>query len=81
MDMEPSPLSTRTWITIALYPIVNAVLIGTAIVVILAAGLPAAITGPLLAAAIGLLFLTAAPLAWMLAPRLRYRTYRRRNRR
>jgi hypothetical protein len=76
--MQESPLSTRARIAILIYSMTNAVLFGIGIVTVL--NVPS-LAGHLwigIPVVVALSLLLAAPIAWLIAPRLRARYWRRR---
>jgi hypothetical protein len=76
MPMEPL-LSTRTRIAILIYSMVNAVLFGVGLVLVLNVPGLRAHLGWNIVMVVVLSLVLAAPLAWLIAPRLRARYARR----
>jgi len=70
-------ITTRTRIAILIYSMINAVLFGIGIVIVLNVPALAAHSGLGIAAVVVLSLLFAAPIAWIIAPRLRARYARR----
>jgi hypothetical protein len=70
-------LSTRTRIAILIYSMVNAVLFGIGLVLVLNVPSLKADLGWNIVMVVVLSFVLAAPLAWLIAPRLRARYARR----
>jgi len=70
--MKLPNFSTRGWITIALYPMVMAVMYGTVAIIVLALGhRPADLAPWTLVGGIIAMVLIAFPVSWYLAPKLR----------
>lgn len=69
-------MKTRLWIAAMLYPMVNAVLFGTGVVPLLSIPALTEHVWTLFPAVVVTSFALAAPIAWLIAPRLRLR-YRR----
>lgn len=68
----------RTQISALIFTMTNAVLFGAGLVTVLLLGLSAQATGIGIAAVTAFSFLVAAPVAWLIAPRLRARYWRKR---
>lgn len=66
----------RTQISALIFTMTNAVLFGAGLVTVLLLGLSAQATGIGIAAVTAFSFLVAAPVAWLIAPRLRARYWR-----
>lgn len=67
----------RAQITALIFSMTNAVLFGAGLIAVLLMGLSAQATGIGIAVVTALSFLVAAPLAWLIAPRLRARYWRK----
>lgn len=67
----------RAQITALIFSMTNAVLFGAGLVTVLLMGLSAQATGLGIAIVTAFSFLIAAPVAWMIAPRLRARYWRK----
>ena len=71
-------MSTRLAIAVLIYAMVNAVLFGTGLITVLTIPDLAAYAGTLIPAVVLVSFILAAPLSWLIAPRLRARYWRER---
>lgn len=69
--------STRTNISALLYPMVNAVLFGAGAILVLSVPALSRYAIYLLPAVIVIALIVSAPVAWLIAPRLRWRFWRR----
>jgi hypothetical protein len=72
---------TRAGIAALLYTMINAVMFGAALITVLAVPYFRDHAGIGIAAAVLISLVAAAPAAWLIAPRLRARTWRRHRRR
>jgi len=70
--------STRTQIAALIYTMTNAMLFGAGLIVVLMVPALNANAGFWIAVVVGASLIIAAPLAWLIAPRLRARYWRRR---
>ena len=70
-------MKTRLWIAGFVYPMVNAVLFGAAVTAMLSIPALDAMAWALFPVVVGASFVLAAPIAWVIAPRLRARYWRR----
>ena len=70
-------MKTRLWIAAMVYPMVNAVLFGAGVIAMLSIPALDAIAPTLFPFVIAASFVLAAPIAWVIAPRLRARYWRR----
>ncbi len=66
-------MRTRFWIAALIFPMVNAILFGIGVVPLLSIDALAEHAGTLFPFVVGGSFLIAAPIAWVIAPRLRLR--------
>jgi len=71
-------VSTRLAIAVLIYAMVNAVLFGTGLITVLTIPELAAYAGTLIPVVVLVSFILAAPLSWLIAPRLRARYWRTR---
>jgi hypothetical protein len=69
-------MKTRLWIAALIYPMVNAVLFGAGAIAMLSIPALDAIAPVLFPVVIAASFVLAAPIAWVIAPRLRARYWR-----
>jgi len=69
-------MKTRLWIAAMVYPMVNAVLFGAAVIVMLSIPALNEMASSLFLVIVPSSFILAVPLAWVLAPRLRLRYWR-----
>lgn len=69
-------MKTRLWIAAMVYPMVNAVLFGTAAIAMLSIPALDEMAATLFPIVIAASFALAAPIAWVIAPRLRARYWR-----
>ena len=82
--MEPKGLSmtrktgTRAGIAVLIYSMVSGVLFGAGLIVVLTLPVLSADTGFWISVVVGASFILAAPIAWLMAPRLRARYWRQR---
>ena len=70
---------TRLFITGMLYPMINAIIFGSGAVAILSIPFLSANAPLTIPVAVAAAFIGAVPISWYLAPRMRYRYWRRRN--
>ena len=68
-------MKTRLWIAAMVYPMVNAVLFGFAAISILSIPALAAMASTLFLFVVPASFVLALPIAWIIAPRLRARSW------
>lgn len=66
-------MKTRLWIAAMIYPVVNAVLFGLGMVPLLSLPALADWVSTLAPAVVAVSLVIAAPIAWLIAPRLRLR--------
>lgn len=69
-------MTTRMWIAAMVYPMVNAVLFGIAAVTMLSIPALDEMASTLFLYAVPASFILSAPIAWIIAPRLRARYWR-----
>lgn len=69
-------MKTRLWIAAMVYPMVNAVLFGAAAIAMLSIPALDEMASTLFPYAVAASFVLAAPIAWVIAPRLRARYWR-----
>lgn len=72
-------MRTRLWIAAILFPMVNAVLFGIGITALLAIPAWSEQASTLFAPVVAVSFVIAAPISWLMAPRLRARYWRKRD--
>jgi len=73
-------MKTRFWIAAMIFPVVNAVLFGVGTIPLLSIAVLAEQASTLFPYVVAGSFLLAAPIAWLIAPRLRLRYWRERER-
>lgn len=71
-------MQTRLWIAAMIYPMVNAVLFGAGVITLLSIPLLAERANIFIWFVVAASFIFAAPVSWVLAPRLRLRYWRQR---
>lgn len=71
-------MKTRLWIAAMLYPMVNAVLFGLGVVPLLSIPVLREHAWSLFPLVVAASFVVAAPISWIIAPRLRARYWRER---
>lgn len=69
-------MRTRLWIAAMIFPMVNAVLFGIGAITVLSSPTLAEQASTLIWLVVAASFIIAAPIAWMIAPRLRARYWR-----
>jgi hypothetical protein len=70
-------MKTRLWIAGMVYPMVNAILFGAAVIAMLSIPALDAMASTLFPYVVAASFVLAAPIAWVIAPRLRARYWRK----
>jgi len=71
-------MRTRFWIAAMIFPMVNAVLFGAGVIALLSIPSLAVQASTLIWMVVAASFVIAAPISWVMAPRLRLRYWRRR---
>ena len=71
-------MSTRFWIAVLIYPVVNAVFFGTTLIVVLTIPVLSDQALELIPAAVIVAFVFALPVSWIIAPRMRARYWQSR---
>lgn len=69
-------MRTRLWIAAMIFPMVNAVLFGIGAIIVLSSPTLAEQASPLIWFVVAASFIIAAPISWVIAPRLRARYWR-----
>lgn len=69
-------MRTRLWIAAMIFPMVNAVLFGTGVITLLTVPSLRVNASPGIWYVVAISFIIAAPISWLVAPRLRLRFWR-----